>query len=100
MTEATVLALLQQSPYTRFNATLVARRLGCGTELAIALLNAVAKRGAIRVETSRLGEPAYSALPDDTKLQDLREIVARGELENDYNGARRHWELCMTIRRT
>lgn len=98
-TETMVLELFARHPQSRYNSTQVARQLGCSTERAIMLMHVLTKRGAVQVSSSRMGDSLFSALThnQDSGLQRIRE---RGDLRFDHNGALRHWELSMAIRRS
>lgn len=98
VTEDTVLALLGRNRLTQYNPTLVARKLGCSTERSIALLRALAKRRAVQTSNSPIGEPLYAALMEGNSAG-LQRIRERGDLRVDHNGALRHWELCMAVRK-
>lgn len=97
-TEDMVLQLLERNPLNRYGYTMVARQLGCSTEQSIRLLDALAKRKAVQVSSSPIGEVLFAPLNADASLG-LETIRERGDLRADHNGALRHWELCMSIRR-
>lgn len=98
-TEAMVLELMQQSPYTMHTYTLVAQKLGCSTTRSLELLDGLAKRGAIQKGTNVVGMTVFQAQLDG-HTPHLQRIVGRGELRGDYNGSHRHWELAMAARRS
>ncbi len=97
VTEGMVLELLQKNRATHYNATLVARKLGCSTDHSIALLRALAKRHAVQTSSSPIGEPLYAARMESNSAG-LQRIRERGDLRFDHSGALRHWDLCLTAR--
>lgn len=99
ITEGMVLELLTRNPLNRYSYTIVAHQLGCSTERSMALLRALAKRKAVQVSSDPFGLPLFGALAKESSLG-LDRIRERGELRADHNGALRHWNLCMTIRRS
>lgn len=99
VTESVVLELLEKNRVTHYSATLVARKLGCSTDHSIALLRALAKRRAVQISSSPIGEPLYAALLENNSAG-LQRIRERGDLRFDHSGALRHWELCLTARRS
>ena len=95
--EAAVLELLRRNPNTQFTCSLVAHKLDSTPAACLMLLKALHERRAIRGGLAIVGMPVFFALHEVSTSTGL---TVREDLSPDHTGARQHWVLCMSTRRS
>lgn len=95
--EERILALLNSNADVSRPRNHIARNLRCTVDEVRAPLDALLQKGLIScssVGTNRV----YFAKRQREERAVIR-VAGKGELKGDYNGAQRHWSLCMEVRR-
>ncbi|ENZ79608.1 MULTISPECIES: hypothetical protein [Ralstonia] len=95
--EERILALVNGNPDITRTRSQMAKVLRCPVDEMRGPLDALVERGLI-TRSSIGSNLIFSAKRERTQRIPDR-IVGKGELKGDYNGAMRHWDLCMGIRR-
>ena len=94
--EERILTLVNGTPGITRTRSQMAKVLHCTVDEVRAPLDALVARGLIS-QTS-IGTNRIFAARREPNERPTR-IVGKGELKGDYNGAMRHWDLCMGINR-
>lgn len=95
--EERILALVNGNVGITRTRSQMAKVLRCPVDEMRGPLDALVARGLI-TRTSIGSNLVFSAKRDRTDSVAAR-IVGKGELKGDYNGAQRHWSLCLEARR-
>ena len=95
--EERILALLTSNADISRPRNHIARNLRCTVDEVRAPLDALVEKGLISCGTAGTNRVYFAKRPRDER--EFVRVVGKGELKGDYNGAQRHWSLCMEVRR-
>lgn len=94
--EERILTLVNDTPGITRTRSQMAKVLRCTVDEVRAPLDALVEQGLLS-QTSIGSNRIFSAKREPAARPER--IVGKGELKGDYNGAMRHWDLCMGINR-
>lgn len=95
--EERILALLNSNADISRPRNHIARNLRCTVDEVRGPLDALVVKGLISCGSVGTNRVYFAKRQREERSVDR--VVGKGELKGDYNGAQRHWSLCMEARR-